>query len=208
MWLSSRPLGISVQRSIRAAASRTIGTMTNKGLALLLQVLTEDYSVLKGQLARRRGSPDAADDVLQESYLRLQRMQVPRVRHPRTYLYRIALNVAADLRRSDRRRLARSEAELFLRLEHDELDPERIAAARSSVRALAQALEELPDRRRAIFVAARLEGRPYSEIAARFGISTRFLERELKQALDHCRERLEMALAPKFGSGRSATSKD
>ncbi len=183
--------------------------MTKKGMALLLQVLTNDYGVLKRQLARRLGSHDVADDVIQEAYLRLQRMDnVRSVQHPRNYLFRIALNIADDRRRSETRRLARSEAELLLRLEHDELDPERIAEGRSSVRLLAQALEELTPRRRAIFVAARLEGIPFPEIAARFGISTRYLERELKHALDHCRERLEIKLSQKGGLGGSETSKE
>lgn len=175
--------------------------MTKSALAHLLQVLLEDYGVLKSQLARRLGSQDAAGDILQEAYLRLQRMgSVGAVRHPRTYLYRVALNIAADLRRSEQRRLARSEVELLLRLENDELDPERVAASRSSLRSLVQALDELPPRRRAIFVAVRLEGRPHAEIAARFGISTRYLERELKLALEHCRDRLEINLSQTFRS--------
>jgi RNA polymerase sigma factor (sigma-70 family) len=183
--------------------------MTKKGMAQLLQVLMDDYVALKRQLVRHLGSPDVADDVMQEAYLRLQRMgDVQPVQHPRTYLFRIALNIAADRRRSETRRLARSEIELLLRLEHDELDPERIAEGRSSVQLLAAALEELTPRRRAIFVAARLERIPYPEIAARFGISTRYLERELKQALDHCREKLEIKLSKKFGPGGSETSKD
>ena len=167
--------------------------MTKTVLAQLLQVLVDDYGVLKRQLTRRLGSHDAADDIMQEAYLRLRRMDsVQSVQHPRTYLFRIALNIAADRRRSEARRLARSEIEVLLRVEHDELDPARIAEGRSAVKRLAQALEELTPRRRAIFLAARLEGIPYPEIAARFGISTRYLERELKHALDHCRERLEI----------------
>lgn len=159
------------------------------------------------KLARRLGSQDAAGDVLQEAYLRLQRMgDLGAVERPRAYLFRIALNIAADHRRSEHRRLARSETELLLRLEDDELDPERIAEGRSSVRLLTQALEELPARRRAIFIATRLQGRPYAEIAADFGISTRLLEREVKLALDHCRDRLEIKLSQKYGSGRSETS--
>jgi RNA polymerase sigma factor (sigma-70 family) len=182
--------------------------MTKEGIAQLLQVWMEDYVVLKRQLARRLGSADLADDVMQDAYLRLQRMDdVQPVQHPRTYLFRIALNVAADRRRSETRRLARSEIELLLRLEHDELDPERIAEGRSAVRLLAEALQELSPRRRAIFVAARLEGIPHPEIAARFGISTRYLERELKQALDHCSERLEIKLSQRFGPAGSGTSK-
>ncbi|MCA6106739.1 RNA polymerase sigma factor [Bradyrhizobium cenepequi] len=184
--------------------------MTHTSHALLLQVLTDDYGLLKGRLARRLGSPDIADEVLQEAYLRVERMPptIGAVLHPRTYLFRIALNIAADRRRSEQRRLARSEIELLLRLEHDELDPERVVEARSSVRTLVEALEDLPPRRRAIFVAARVNGLSIPQIAAQFSVSTRFIERELKQALDHCRDRLEIKLSRKFGPGRSETSSE
>lgn len=180
--------------------------MTKTGLAQLLQVLIDDYNVLKGQLARRLGSQDAAGDALQDAYLRLQRMDVGAVESPRAYLFRVALNVAADRRRSEQRQLARSEVELLLRLDEDELDPERVAEGRSSIGLLTRALEELPARRRAIFVATRLEGRPYAEIAASLGISVRLLEREVKLALDHCRSRLEIKSSQRLGSGRSETS--
>jgi RNA polymerase sigma factor (sigma-70 family) len=183
--------------------------MTESGQALLLRTLMDDYGPLRSRLARRLGSPDAADDVLQEAYLRLGRLDnVGTIQHPRSYLFRIALNIAADRRRAEARRLERSEVELLLQLDADELDPERIAAARSSVRSLAQALDELPERRRAIFLAARTEGKAIAEIAARFGISTRMVERELKQALDHCRDRLEINLSQTFGPSRPTTSKD
>ncbi|WP_229743493.1 RNA polymerase sigma factor [Aliidongia dinghuensis] len=167
-----------------------------------------NYSALKGRLARRLGSADAADEVLQETYLRVERTpgEGP-VQRPLPYLFRIALNIAADLRRSDNRRLGRSEIELLLRLEQDELDPERVAEGRSSLRALVQALDDLPPRKRAIFMAARLDGASHAAIAARFGISTRLVERELKQALDHCRDRLEINRSQPFGTGRSASSK-
>jgi RNA polymerase sigma factor (sigma-70 family) len=183
--------------------------MAETGQVLLLRLLMSNFSVFKQRLARRLGSADIADDVLQEAYLRLERMgHVAAVERPRSYLFRIALNIAADQRRSEKRRLARSEIELLLRLEQDELDPERIAAGRSAVRTLVQALDELSPRRREIFVAARVEGLTHPVIAARFGISTRLVERELKQALDHCRDRLEIKLSQTFGPHHAATSKE
>ncbi|HXH46564.1 MAG TPA: RNA polymerase sigma factor [Bradyrhizobium sp.] len=207
---SARAAAIGVTRAMpECLGELSRSVMKKNGLAQLMQVLMDDYDVLKRQIARRVGSPDIADDLMQEAYLRLQRMgHAQPLQHPKTYLFRIVLNLAADRRRSDARRLARSEAELLLRLEHDELDPERIAAGRSAVRLLAQAIEELAPRRRAIFIAARLEGVPYKDIAARFGISTRYLERELKQALDHVRTRLQTNSSSGSGSGRSGSSND
>ncbi len=183
--------------------------MAESSQALLLRLLISNYSTLKGRLARRLGSADAAGEALQEAFLRVERMDgIGVVRQPQSYLFRVALNVAADLRRSEERRLARSEIERLLQLEEDELDPERIASGRSSVRALVQALDGLPPRPRAILVAARVDGLTHEKIAARFAISTRLVERELKQALDHCRARIELKYHQAFGTARPASSKE
>jgi len=183
--------------------------MAETSQALLLRLFISNYSTLKGRLARRLGSADAADEALQEAYLRMERMgQIGAVRRPQSYLFQVALNIAADLRRSEKRRLARSEIERVLQLEQDELDPERIAEGRSSVGALVRALDALPPRPRAILVAARLDGLTHAAIAARFGISTRLVERELKRALDHCRGHLELKRRQTFGTGRPALSNE
>jgi FlaA1/EpsC-like NDP-sugar epimerase len=40
---------------------------------------------------------------------------------------------------------------------------------------------------------------PHQEIATRFGISTRMVEKELKRALEHCGQRLERKIVRRFG---------
>jgi RNA polymerase sigma factor (sigma-70 family) len=181
--------------------------MAESNQAVLLRLFKSNYGALRGRLARRLGSVDAAEEALQEAYMRLDRTEVGAVKRPLAYLFRIAVNTASDLRRSEKRRLHRSEIEFLLQLEKDEIDPERLAVARSSLRVLMLALEELPPRARAILLATRLEGLTHAEIAARFGISTRLVERELKRALDHCRDHLEIKPLQPFGPGRPTASK-
>jgi RNA polymerase sigma-70 factor (ECF subfamily) len=167
----------------------------------LRALLVERYIEFKHRLARRLGSVDLAAEALQETWLRLERPGHPGpVQRPEAYLLRVALNVAADRRDADRRRLAFSEIESLRHLDDDELDPERIAQSRSDITALSRALDELPPRCRAIFIAARLDEIPHRVIAARYGISTRMVERELKRALAHCGERLDRIATPQFGS--------
>jgi RNA polymerase sigma-70 factor (ECF subfamily) len=174
--------------------------MTKATWAMLRALLVDRYSEFKHRLARRLGSADLAAETLQETWLRLERPGDPGVlRRPDAYLYRIALNVAADRRDADRRRLAWSEVEMLRHLDDDELDPERIVGSRSEIAALAHALDELPPRCRAILIAARLNETPHKLIAARHGISTRMVERELKRALDHCGERLGRISPRRFG---------
>lgn len=165
--------------------------MSETTWAALRALLVDRYGDLRRRLAHRLGSADLAAETLQETWLRLERPgNAGIVNRPEAYLFRVALNVAADRRDADRRRLALSEVEALLQSDDDELDPERVADARSEIANLARALEELPVRCRAIFTAARLEGLPHKMIAARFGISTRMVERELKRALEHCGQRL------------------
>lgn len=175
--------------------------MTETSWASLRALLVDRYGEFRNRLASRLGSTDLAAETLQETWLRLERSGHPGVLdRPDAYLFRIALNVAADRRDADRRRLALSEVEVLRHLDDDELDPERIVEARSEIDALARALDELPLRCRAIFIAARLDEIPHKLIAARHGISIRMVERELKRALDHCAERLGTISPRQFGS--------
>ncbi len=183
--------------------------MTEPSLALLRRLLIDDYGRLRQRLTRRLGSADFAGEVLHEAWLRLDRMEaVPGlpVRNPSAYLYRMALNVATDQRRIEWRRLAPTEVEVLLRSAVEELDPARVLEARQGLEALESALKDLPPRRRAIFVASRLEGLSHGAIASRLGVTVRIVDRELKAALDYLGAILEKKSRPRRGPPRQKTS--
>jgi RNA polymerase sigma factor (sigma-70 family) len=163
--------------------------MSETLLTALRRLLIEDYHGLKERLGRRFGSFDFASEVLHEAWLRLQRgdagASAAVVHNPRAYLYRVVLNVATDRQRAERSRLAAADVEAIRLGAQDDLDPARIAEARLELEALAQAINALPPRRRAVFIAARLEGLPYKVIAERLGVTVRVVDRELGIALDH-----------------------
>ncbi len=185
----------------RVRRPRGRGAMSETSWAALQALLVDHYAELKRRLASRLGSTDLAVETLQETWLRLERPGNPGVlERPDAYLFRMALNIAADRRDSDRRRLTLSEIEMLRRRDDDELDPERIAASRSEMAVVVRALHELSPRCRAILIAARLDGLPHELIAARHGISTRMVAREVKRALDHCGERLGRISRQGFGS--------
>lgn len=70
-------------------------------------------------------------------------------------------------------------------------DPARQAEDRDQLGALALILGELPDRQREVLIAARLRRERHAIIAARYGVTTRTIEMEIRRALDHCARRLD-----------------
>ncbi len=166
--------------------------MVDNGRVLLRQVLLAGYEELKIRLTRRAGSADAATEVLHDAWIRLGQMPDDvTVDKPKSYLYRMALNIIADRHRADVRWVSRAELEALLRSDDDQLDPEYILAMKSEMAALERVIAALPGRRREIFSAALIENLTYREIAKRFGISLRSVEREMRHAFDECSEQLE-----------------
>jgi RNA polymerase sigma factor (sigma-70 family) len=183
--------------------------MTETTWAMLRQLLTDRYDELRRRLARRLGSTELATEILHETYLRLDRgaAEPGVLRSPKAYLFRTALNAAADHHRSAKgRQLNTLEIEALRGIADAAIDPARAQEARLELIALERALDELTPRRRAILVAARLDELPHAEIAARFGISKRMVEKELRAALLHCSQRLEKKLANQFASRPPETS--
>jgi RNA polymerase sigma-70 factor (ECF subfamily) len=173
--------------------------MTEAGWVTLKQRLLMRYIVFRKRLTRYLGSADLATEALHDTWLRLERGgELTTVHNPDTYLYSMAINIASNQRRAESRRLTTSEVEALLEIEDDTPDVGHMLEARSDLQALVMVIGELPVRQQAILLAARLEGTPRRAIAQRFGISERFVQRELQEAHDYCAERLEKLTTGQF----------
>jgi RNA polymerase sigma factor (sigma-70 family) len=174
----------------------------------LLRLFMERRHELRRRLKNRLGSDELANDALQETYLRIKRMgHTSEVStNPAGYLFRMAINVAADQRQVDARYLTGNEVEDLLNVGAETLDPARIVHARLEVEALELAMQELTPRQRAILIAARVDDVSQEDIARRFDISVRMVGKELKKALEHCGKRLDRKVTQRFGPGAGKES--
>lgn len=145
---------------------------------------------LKRRLRYRTGSAELAEDLLHDVWVRLTVRSSTPLAAPRAYLTRIADNLAVDEARRHARRLCPAEADALLDVADESPTAERSVIARDEMRVVTAAILELPRRRRDIFIAARLSGERYASIAARYGVTTRTVENEVRRALDHCAARL------------------
>jgi RNA polymerase sigma-70 factor (ECF subfamily) len=176
--------------------------------ATLRALFLERYTEFRRHLQNRLGSEDLANDALHETYLRVENMNEPAsVKYPAAYLFRIALNIADDHRKSNARVLSVAEIEGLYEMADELADPVRDLEAKVELEALERALAELPRRRRAIVIAARVDETPHRDIAIRFGISARTVEKELRAGLEHCCERLGRDFIQRFGPGAGKPSK-
>lgn len=158
------------------------------------------YDSLRARLRRRLGSDDLAQETLHETWLQLARAGKPRsVQNLDSYLFGMALNVAANLKRGEARHASRLEIEAALEFADEAARPGEAVEARLDLEALERAISELPPRRRVILLAVRVRGVQIQEVADKLGLTRRSVEMELKRALEHCAGRLDRSLVQRFG---------
>jgi RNA polymerase sigma-70 factor (ECF subfamily) len=136
---------------------------------------------------------DAATDVVHEAFARFAALSRARrliVARPDAYVYRMCLNLARDLSRRHHSRAIPAGAEPFG--EADRNDPAVQLEQRDELRRLEAALQRLKPKTREIFLAKRLDGMTYAQIADRTGLSVRGVEKHMTKAiaaLDRARDR-------------------
>jgi RNA polymerase sigma factor (sigma-70 family) len=165
----------------------------------LIQLIGRHRTKLVGHVKRILGSAEDAEDVVQETCVRLMRVRDfwRGDRQVRAFLFKIATNLARDeLRR--RRACAYGEHLPYdtLDLVGDGLQPDEIVDRFATLEAISNALQRLPPRHREVFnlhVEAQLS---YRAISKRLGISTKTVERDLCGAREYCQDRLGPAARP------------
>ena len=138
-----------------------------------------------------------AEDVVQEAWLRFSaaadrnRGDGKPIAQPVAYLYRIVRNLAIDLARSLRAEASHPSSEALLsEVPADIADPEQEVVDRDQVRALAAALDELPERTRYAFDLHRFDEKTYTEIGEILGISQARAHGLVQEAVAYCMRRL------------------
>lgn len=139
-------------------------------------------------LRRRTGNDQDAQDLLQESYLRMVRFGYVDPPRPvpvwRSLLYRTAGSLASNLGRENRlQHVSDHESIDEVELASEQASPERQAQVGQDLARMLEVLRELPPRCRQVFILHRLHDRSYPEIAAHCDISVKAVEKHISKAL-------------------------
>lgn len=146
----------------------------------------ESRSRLLGFL-RAHGAGEAAEDLLQELWIKVSQSQTGPVAQPLSYLYRAANNLILDRYRSQRQSTLRERdwtdaTGATVPGQADGPTGERVLIAREELRATQAALDAVGTRAAAIFRRHRIDGVGQREIADEFGVSLSTVESDLRTA--------------------------
>jgi RNA polymerase sigma factor (sigma-70 family) len=140
------------------------------------------FASVRAALMRRGRTMHDADDLVQEAWVRLACYERERtVIEPEAFLMRTALNLSIDAHRT---RMAHGEEVL---LEHVVLvdtapGAEAVVLARERMTRLSQCVGRLNDKTRDIFLAHRVDGLSYKEIAEHHQLSISSVEKHIAKA--------------------------
>jgi RNA polymerase sigma-70 factor (ECF subfamily) len=140
-------------------------------------------------LMRRLRSTQNAQDLAQETYLRLLRMDSHElVRKPQAYLYRIASNLVYEFQLRERNEPVAFDSEALERAtEATGTGALDASEALGFAQQLEAVLGQLPPLYRAVFVLRKRDGMSYSEIARTLDISVHTVKKYLARAVAQCR---------------------
>ena len=157
--------------------------------AAFARAVEAHYTLVYRIAWRMLGGPVEAEDVAQETFMRLWRGagDLREVRSLRSWLARVASNLAID-----RMRRRRPDMSSELPDVADTADgPERHAERQSASRIVDAAIASLPERQRTAIVLTYYEGLPNADVAEALGVSIEAVESLLARARRKLKECLE-----------------
>ena len=165
--------------------------MALPGELRLQELFDESGRRLLRYLAARLRDGTEADDLAQEAYLRLLRMDdAMLIRDPRSFALRVATNVATEWGRLSRHRREHIGTEALEERESDQTGPFEETVHTQQLKSLQRALDRLTPMRRAVVLLHLRDGLTYSHIAAQVGLSISMVGKHLNLGLEACRKSL------------------
>lgn len=136
---------------------------------------------LKSWLTRKLQSAFDADDIAQDTFLRVMGSDsLSTIRDPRSFLCTLAKRVMVDLFR--RNALENAYLEMLALAP----SPEERESQLETLQLIDSMLDGLNGKTREAFLLSQLDGLTYSEIALKLGISVSSVKKYMAKAIEHC----------------------
>ncbi len=155
------------------------------------RLFARHQSALQGFFRRRVTHPWDAQDLAQEVYLRLLRVDSREggeaISNPEAYLYTVAANLVKEHGMLQKRAGTRVELDAIAELEAPDASSVELLEQEARRRQVVQLLERLPPRCKAVMIMQYRDNLSYEQMAARLGVSTHMVKKYVVKSLALCR---------------------
>ena len=151
-----------------------------------------EYPRLLGYLRRRLLDAGYAEDLAQETYLRLLRVgRADLIRNQTAYLFQIADNLVKEFRVRQARGPVYTDRHAVDEYPSSSAPPEDLRARAELLEALQECIGALPKKYAAVLVMRKRDGYSHQEIADRLNVSVHTVRKYLTRAVGMCRRQME-----------------
>lgn len=188
-------LAEQLEVTVKAASAANTGSAGNDGFA---QIIDRHQGALLRYVRRMAGlSPEQAEDVVQECFLRLhrhwQQSPGPQIQRVEAWLFSVAHNLTIDLMRKQKLQPAGPDQATTETQESEELSALSQIAQNEAASAALAAMDRLPAGHKQVVLMKVLQGLTYREIAKATGMSLSNVNYKLNQALELMAKELKQA---------------
>ena len=164
----------------------------------ILEAYQSHLSGLKSFLSRMLSNPHDVEDVVQETFIRAHLAERhSQIEQPKSYLFKIARNVALNQFRQDMRRptdFIEDYNPASVLLNDDTLEDEVLAQEKFEI--LCGAVASLPPKCRKVYLMRRVYGMSYKDIASALDLSVKTVEKHLRKGYARCDDYMDKRLGP------------
>ena len=181
---AAAPMSLSPPSSTVSLSTSVIADEDAAERIRLQELYRVHSSSLVRQLTRRTGCRELARELANETFVRLLRMRpgkLGRMERPEAFLRHVSINLLRDWGRTA---ALKQRSQSTLELASDQhLDGVAALESRDTLRRLELAVGRLKPKTREIFLAHRIHGFTYVEIAERTGLSVKGVEKHMSKAI-------------------------
>ncbi|WP_256437882.1 RNA polymerase sigma factor [Aquimarina sp. U1-2] len=140
--------------------------------------------LLRNYLYYKFGNLDQAEDIVQDAFIKLwKNCSKVHLDKAKSYVYTVATNLGISRARHEKVKFNYKDYILHRNTGITNESPEFIALEKEYMQKLKQAIAELPERQREVFLLSRIDKKTYKEIAEISNVSVKAIEKLMHKAL-------------------------